>query len=65
MGPIRVLQFTGFEVGARLDVPTGVDPERARRVLEKAEQSCLISKSVKAPLYLMPRVSIAAQPVGG
>jgi organic hydroperoxide reductase OsmC/OhrA len=61
----RVLQFTGFEVDARLDVPTGVDPERARRVLEKAEQSCLISNSVKAPIHLMPRVSIAAQPVGG
>jgi len=61
----RVLQFTGFEVDARLDVPTGVDPERARRVLEKAEQSCLISNSVKASIHLMPRVSIAAQPVGG
>jgi len=61
----RVLQFTGFEVDARLDVPPGVDPERARRVLEKAEQSCLISNSVKASIHLMPRVSIAAQPVGG
>ena len=61
----RVLQFTGFEVDARLDVPTGVDPERARRVLEKAEQTCLISNSVKAPIHLMPRVSIAAQRVGG
>jgi organic hydroperoxide reductase OsmC/OhrA len=61
----RTLQFTGFEVEARLDVPIGVDPDRARRVLEKAEQTCLISNSVKAPIHLLPRVSIAAQPVLG
>jgi organic hydroperoxide reductase OsmC/OhrA len=59
----RVLQFTGFEVEACLDVPTGVDPGRAQRVLEKAEQSCLISNSVKAPIHLRSRVSIAAEAV--
>ncbi len=59
----RVLQFTGFDVEARLDLPKGVDPERARRVLEKAEQSCLISNSLKAPIHLLLRISIAAEAI--
>src|SRR3954462_13412206 len=29
-----VTQFTAFEADARLGVPTGTDPDRARRVLE-------------------------------
>lgn len=59
----RGLQFTAFEVEACLELPIGVDPDRAQRVLEKAEQNCLISNSIKAPIHLLPRISIAAEPV--
>ena len=36
-------RFTEVVVHATLRVPGGVDQERATRLLEKAEQSCLIS----------------------
>ena len=55
----RITQFTAFEVHATLGVPIGVDPERARRALEKAEQNCLISNSLKAPVHLLPVIEVA------
>jgi organic hydroperoxide reductase OsmC/OhrA len=48
----RVTQFTAFQVHASLRAPAGVSEEQARRVLEKAERSCLISNSLKAPSHL-------------
>lgn len=48
----RVSQFTAFTVHARLTVPAGADAERARKLLEKAEQVCLISSSLKATKHL-------------
>lgn len=59
----NVTQFTGFEIEARLDVPAGTDLGRARRLLEKAEQNCLVSNSLKAPRLLVPTVQIAAERV--
>lgn len=56
----RVTQFTRFEMTARLVVPAGVDEEAARHALEKAEQNCLISSSLKAAVALDTRVEIAA-----
>ncbi len=38
--------------------PSGL--ERARRIIEKAEQNCLISKSMKARISLEPDVSVRA-----
>ena len=32
---------------ARLEVPSGTDIERARKLLAKAEEACLISNSLK------------------
>ena len=55
----RITQFTAFEVHATLGVPMGVDPERARRALEKAEQNCLVSNSLKAPVHLLPVIEVA------
>jgi len=40
--------FTHFVVKARLQVPAGIDRERATRLLEKSEQVCLISSSLVA-----------------
>jgi len=44
----RVTQFTGFRVRASLRVPAGTDETRAKRLLERAEQGCLITNSLKA-----------------
>lgn len=52
----RVSQFTEFTVHATLVVPPGADQERARKLLEKAEQVCLISSSLKASKHLEPTV---------
>ena len=41
-----VTRFTELRLAARLVVPPGVDTERARRLLEKAEASCLITNSL-------------------
>lgn len=54
----RVTQFTRFEVRARLVVPEGVDADRAKVALEKAERSCLITSSLKAPVDLAVTVEI-------
>lgn len=50
----RSAQFTAFTVHARLRLLEGTDEQQARRLLVKAEQSCLISNSLKAA----PRLEI-------
>lgn len=45
-------RFTRFETRATLRVPAGADVERARRLLEKAEQVCLISNSLSGEHHL-------------
>jgi organic hydroperoxide reductase OsmC/OhrA len=59
----RTTRFVAFEVRARLRVPPGTDPDRARQVLEKAERSCLISNSLSAAIHLTPTIEVAAEPV--
>lgn len=44
----RVTQFTGFSVHASLEIPDGANEDQARRLLARAEQTCLITNSVKA-----------------
>jgi organic hydroperoxide reductase OsmC/OhrA len=60
----RTTRFVAFEVRARLRVPAGTDPDRARRVLEKAEQTCLVSNSLNAPVHLVPEIEVEEEPVG-
>lgn len=48
----RAMQFTGFQIRARLSVVAGTDTDRARRLLEKAEQTCLITNSLKSTVHL-------------
>jgi peroxiredoxin-like protein len=52
----RVTQFTGFLVRAALRVPAGTDEERARRLLERAERSCLVTNSLKGSSHLEAEV---------
>ena len=51
-------RFTAIEVDAALTVPAGVDEGRALRLLEKAERSCLITRSLACPSALRAHVEI-------
>jgi peroxiredoxin-like protein len=51
-------RFTGIRLRAYLRVPAGTDPEKANRLLEKAERGCLISSSLVCPVELEPHVSV-------
>ena len=55
----RVTQFTGFVVRARLRVPVGTNEDQARRLLAKAEQTCLVTNSLKAGAHLEAEVEVA------
>lgn len=55
-----VTRFTEMRMNARLVLPAGGDAERARRLLEKAEKTCLITCSLKAEPVLRVDVTIAA-----
>ncbi len=45
-------KFTEFVINATLDVPQDANEERARRLLEKAESSCLITNSLSSATLL-------------
>jgi len=45
-------QFTGFVVRGTLTVPIGTDEAKAKRLLEKAEEGCLITNSLVGPTRL-------------
>jgi organic hydroperoxide reductase OsmC/OhrA len=53
-------RFTRIETRVRLVVPGGTDHDRARRLLEKAEQGCPISNSLSAVKDLVPEIVEAA-----
>jgi peroxiredoxin-like protein len=50
------MRFTRFETQAKLHVPAGADVERANRLLEKAESSCLVSNSLSSERHLITEV---------
>ena len=52
----RNTQFTAFVLHATLTLPPSADTERARKLLEKAEQLCLISNSLKAARHLAVQI---------
>jgi peroxiredoxin-like protein len=58
----RVTRFTAFTIRATLDVPSGVHEDQARRLLVKAEETCLITRSLTAPVDLQVDIRVA-QPV--
>jgi organic hydroperoxide reductase OsmC/OhrA len=55
----RVTQFTGFAVRAHLLVPPETNREQALRLLTRAEQSCLVTNSLKAACQLEASVEVA------
>lgn len=54
----RALQFTRFTTYAKLTIPAGGDLTRARELLERAEQSCLIANSLRGTRTLQSEVVI-------
>ncbi len=54
----RSTRFTHFTVRAELGVPAGTDEGKARRLLEKAEASCLITNSLSAPVHLEANIAV-------
>ena len=56
----RVTRFTSFLVRARLQVPDGIDVARAERLLAKADEACLVSRSLAAPIRFEPAVEVVS-----
>lgn len=50
--PDRVTQFTRFDLSATLVLPPDVSEEQARRILTRAEETCLVTRSLKAETHL-------------
>lgn len=48
----RVIRFTEMHLYVQLQLPPGGDVEKAQRLLEKAEQACLITNSLTAKVEL-------------
>jgi organic hydroperoxide reductase OsmC/OhrA len=55
-----VPQFTRFVTNARLRIPAGVDEEKARKLLQKAEDRCLVTNSLKGERHLDAAVETLA-----
>lgn len=56
----KATQFTNLDVRASLVLPPETDRERAHHLLERAEQSCLITNSLKAPSHLEVKIEVAS-----
>lgn len=55
-----VTKFTAFEIIARLTVSPETPDEKAQRVLEKAEATCLVANSLSASTHLQASVAKGA-----
>lgn len=51
-----VSRFTRFDITAALELPAGGDSAKAERLLEKAEQVCLVTNSLRSESHLERRV---------
>lgn len=56
----RQTQFVAFTVKATLTVPAGTDEDKAMRLMEKSEQACLITNSLKCSAHLEAKVVVAS-----
>ena len=56
----HVTAFTAFDIRARLKVPEGVSEARAHRLLVKADETCLVTRSLKAAVRLDAKVEAVA-----
>lgn len=56
----RVTQFTALELQARLRIPAGAKEDQAQRLLAKAEETCLVTNSLKVRPHLKAVVEVEA-----
>lgn len=54
----RTTCFTAFAITAKLVVPEGTDTEKAHKLLEKSEQNCLVTNSLKSEVTLNAEVTV-------
>lgn len=54
----RKTQFTAIKLNVSVMAPEGVDAEKLRRILEKSEDSCLITNSMTASVSLVTELHI-------
>jgi organic hydroperoxide reductase OsmC/OhrA len=52
------MRFTRFDTHAKLQIPHGADAERAKRLLEKAEATCLVANSLTSERHLTLEVTV-------
>ncbi|HUL74992.1 MAG TPA: OsmC family protein [Vicinamibacterales bacterium] len=55
----RVTKFTDIVVRARLRVPAEASEEQAERILVRAEETCLITRSLTAVTHLETSIEVA------
>ena len=55
----RVTQFSAMEIRARLRVPPGANIDQAKRLLIRAEETCLVTNSLKFAPRLDAEVEVA------
>lgn len=55
----RAMQFTALSIKPTLTVPADADVDRAHKLLEKSEQVCFITNSLKADTELEVDVKVA------
>jgi peroxiredoxin-like protein len=53
------MRFTSVEVTLRVEVGAEADVARAERLVQKAESSCLVSKSLKTPVKVTAEIRVA------
>jgi peroxiredoxin-like protein len=53
------LRFTSIDVALRVEVGSEADIARAERLVQKAEASCLVSKSLKTPVRVKAEIRAA------
>ncbi len=53
------LRFTSIDVDLRVEVGSEADIARAERLVQKAEASCLVSKSLKTPVRVKAEIRAA------
>ena len=51
------MRFTKFHTHAKLQLPAGADVERAKKLLEKAELTCLVANSLSSERHLSVEVA--------
>lgn len=50
------LRFTAVDVTLSVEVETGADVERAERLAQKAEKSCLVTRSLDTPVRVTAKI---------